>query len=319
MESPNIDCPALRLARNRNVSLSTSTEVADSFSFVVLADPQLGLFEKYVEKLPQPDHWDREVNHTTRAVNIINRLIPKPAFVVICGDLVNDQPGLSYRYKQTSDLLSVLSRLRSDIPLIVLPGNHDVGDHPDVNGIEDYKSVWGDDYFSFVVNRVRFLVLNTQYLWDDSKCVSLASEFRQWLNEQLSMKNEDFDMSVVFQHIPFFLDNIDEPDDYFNIPKKCRKEIIHQLYNSGIYYTFSGHLHKNNVITYTPHERDNNVKRDELPFSMISTSSVCVQLGDDQPGIRLVRINVSENRLKHVYWSLDELEKILVTGEQPEF
>lgn len=57
---------------------------------------------------------------------------------------------------------------------------------------------------------------------------------------------------------------------------------------------------------------------------MISSSSVCVQLGNNQPGIRLVQIDTTNNNnenddfLKHVYWTLDELEEILNSGKQPE-
>ncbi|CAH8554411.1 unnamed protein product [Schistosoma bovis] len=199
MESVDIHCSALCTAKNRNLSLPTSTDVSTPFRFVIIADPQLGLLEQYVEKRPRPHHWDREVKLVSRAVSIINRLCPKPAFVIICGDLVNEHPGGSDRCKQTSDLLDILSHLNSDIPLIVLPGNHDVGNRPDVNDVQDYISMWGDDYFTFIFNRTRFIVLNTQYLVNDSKCQSSSSEFRQWFNEQLSIKNENFDMSVVFQ------------------------------------------------------------------------------------------------------------------------
>ncbi|CAH8500402.1 unnamed protein product [Schistosoma turkestanicum] len=339
MESVDVHCSALCIAKNRHLSLATSTNVSNPFRFVVIADPQLGLLEQYVEKRPRPHHWDREVKLVSRAVNIINRLCPKPAFVVICGDLVNDQPGGPDRCKQTSDLLNVLSHLNSDIPLIVLPGNHDVGDCPDASSVQDYTSVWGDDYFTFIFNRTRFIVLNTQYLMNNSKCASSADEFRQWFNDQLSAKNEDFDMSVVFQHVPFFLEDINESDHYFNVPKDYRKEFVNQLYQHKIYYAFSGHLHKNNIAIFNPsiridqnnHSTNTNANNNsststEQSFSMISSSSVCVQLGNDQPGIRLVQINHNNNNdipdqkdcLKHAYWTLDELEEILNSNKQPQ-
>ncbi|KAH8877764.1 Serine/threonine-protein phosphatase CPPED1 [Schistosoma japonicum] len=322
MESIATQCSALLTSKNRSLSLTTSTDASNPFRFVIIADPQLGLLEQYVEKRPRPHHWDREVKLVDRAMNIVNRLCPKPSFVVICGDLVNDQPGGSDKCKQTSDLLDVLSHLDSNIPLIVLPGNHDVGDCPNENGVQDYRSVWGDDYFSFIFNRIRFIVINTQYLMNDSKCASLASEFRQWFYEQISLRNKDFDMSVLFQHVPFFLEDLNEPDNYFNIPMNNRNEFVKELHKNQIYYAFSGHLHKNNISTYTPPttvNKSNNIT--VMPFSMISSSSVCVQLGNDQPGLRLVQINNSsntENCLKHVYWSLDELEEILNSGKQPE-
>ncbi|CAI2728126.1 unnamed protein product [Schistosoma spindalis] len=191
MESVDVHCSALCTAKNRHLSLATSTYVSTPFRFVVIADPQLGLLEQHVEKRPRPHHWDREVK----------------------------------------------------------------------------------------------------------------------------------------LHIPFFLEDINEPDNYFNIPIIYRKDFVSKLYQHKIYYAFAGHLHKNNIAYYTPliidenNDHTNNNSTDKS-FSMISSSSVCVQLGNDQPGIRLVQINTNNNEnddfLKHVYWTLNELEEILNSGKQPE-
>lgn len=39
------------------------------------------------------DEWEEEVQLTKQAVEAINRLQPRPRFVVLCGDLIHAMPG----------------------------------------------------------------------------------------------------------------------------------------------------------------------------------------------------------------------------------
>ena len=58
--------------------------------------------------------------------------------------------------------------LDSSIPLVCVCGNHDVGNTPTLDSIRHYRDKFGDDYFSFWVGGVKFIVINSQYYKDGS-------------------------------------------------------------------------------------------------------------------------------------------------------
>lgn len=142
--------------------------------------------------------------------------------------------GMPWRKEQTKDLQRVLRNIDSDIPLVLVSGNHDVGNIPTPETIAEFQETWGDDYFSFWVGGVLFLVLNSQFLYDASDCPALKQAQDQWLDQQLSMAGQQKCQHVIiFQHIPLFIQSIDEEDDYFNLTKPVRKEMADKFIKAG--------------------------------------------------------------------------------------
>ena len=121
-----------------------------SFYFILAADPQLGLIDGWNGVPPEEVTWDKEIELTNKAIDCINRLIPRPKFVAICGDLVDAAPGTEKHRLQIKDLVKCLDRLENDIPLVCLPGNHDIGNAPTQETIQEYTETFGDDYYSFI-------------------------------------------------------------------------------------------------------------------------------------------------------------------------
>ncbi|THD23311.1 Serine/threonine-protein phosphatase CPPED1 [Fasciola hepatica] len=308
--------PSLRRVSGRRLQLGPDSDGLSSggFSFIVMADPQLGLLERYIEKRSEPYHWDRDLHSVDRAIAVINQISPKPTFVIGCGDLVDGQPGHKYREYQTRDLLGSFSLLDRSIQLISLPGNHDIGDSPSRSDLADYRGTWGDDYYSFETHGVDFLVLNSQLLWNDSNCRDERVKFDSWFQSEVTrMKHSTHQIKIAFQHIPFFIAQPDEEDDYFNIPLKHRIFYLRALYEAGVRYVFTGHLHRNVCTTWIPPD----CRPDSEPLHLVSSSSVSVQLGPDKSGIRLVCVS-PDSGLRHIYYSLDQLETMLAKGEQPQ-
>ncbi|VCX41644.1 unnamed protein product [Gulo gulo] len=141
---------------------------------------------------------------------------------------------MPWRKEQTADLQRVLARVDRDIPLVLVSGNHDVGNTPTPETVAEFQRTWGDDYFSFWVGGVLFLVLNSQFWYDASRCPALKQAQDQWLDQQLSVAGRRHcQHAIVFQHIPLFLRSIDEDDDYFNLTKSVRKEVANKLTRAG--------------------------------------------------------------------------------------
>ncbi|XP_042827312.1 serine/threonine-protein phosphatase CPPED1 isoform X2 [Panthera tigris] len=206
------------------------------FYFIQGADPQFGLMKAWSTGNCDSggDEWGQEIRLTEQAVQAVNKLKPRPRFFVLCGDLIHAMPGTPWRKEQTADLQRVLARVDSDIPLVLVSGNHDLGNAPTPETVAEFQRTWGDDYFSFWVGGVLCLVLNSQFWYDASRCPALKQAQDQWLDQQLSVAGQrECQHAIVFQHIPLFLQSIDEDDDYFNLTKSVRREVADKLVRAG--------------------------------------------------------------------------------------
>lgn len=261
-----------------------------AFTFIQAADTQLGLQERYLEKKPNPG-WSKEIAWTRQMVEDINKMEPRPRFLVVCGDLVDAYPDASQekdRKLQETDLKKELKALQ--VPLVCVCGNHDVGDTPTPETVAKYRSSFGDDYFSFWCGGVYFLVVNSQYWEDASGAKDLADVHEAWLNTELeAVKARKPRHVVVFQHIPPFINTPDEPKQYFNLEPTLRHDILARFQAVGVKYVFCGHYHRNAGGKYGDLE-------------VIVTSAVGAQLGDDVNGYRVVK--VTKDCIHHRYFGL---------------
>uniref|UniRef100_A0AAV2LS18 Calcineurin-like phosphoesterase domain-containing protein n=1 Tax=Knipowitschia caucasica TaxID=637954 RepID=A0AAV2LS18_KNICA len=225
--------------RARQRAFSGLTEEAEGqwsgpFCFVQAADPQLGLMKAWREGDCDGggDEWAEEVELTKQAVEALNRLQPRPRFMVLCGDLVHAMPDTPFRDQQERDLKVALKGTDPSIPLVFVSGNHDLGNTPTPKTIEQFCDQWGDDYFSFWVGGVMCLVLNSQLFFDASACPQLKEAQETWLEQQLSRASASSATQpkpkhvLVFQHIPLYLKSPDEDDDYFNLRREVRQQLM---------------------------------------------------------------------------------------------
>ncbi|KAJ8246037.1 hypothetical protein GJAV_G00262970 [Gymnothorax javanicus] len=267
------------------------------FYFIQAADPQLGLMKAW--SLGDcdfgGDEWEDEVRLTKQAVQAVNRLNPKPRFMVLCGDLIHAMPGTCYREAQEKDLKEALKDVDPEIPLVFVSGNHDVGNTPTPDTVELYRRHWGDDFFSFWVGGVLCLVLNSQLFFDGSACPELRDAQEAWLEEQLQRAAEGPSRhTLIFQHIPLYLRTPDEEDDYFNLQKGVRESLIRRFKQAGVKAVFSGHYHRNAGGAYGG-------------LDMVVSSAIGCQLGTDTHGVRVAV--VTEREVVHRYYSLDQLSE----------
>ncbi|KAI3383387.1 hypothetical protein SNEBB_002097 [Seison nebaliae] len=284
----------------------------DSFTFIQSADCQLGLIDRYFKKATVEEcTWNREIELVNKTVDQLNAMDPPPKFLVVCGDLVDAFPFPEneeiVREKQIKDLKKSFEKLKNNIKLICVCGNHDVGNNPTHRSLEMYRNDWGKDFFSFWSGGCLFLVLNSQYYFVDGKPkhvlddrdVTIHDEIRKqenFLNEILSQiytKRINPKHIIVFQHIAPFLKSIDEEDEiYFSLSIQSRKKILNKLYKAGVRHIFCGHYHRNVLTSCYDGE-----------MQIIVTSAIGAQLGDDKSGYRIVQVN--EKSIDHKYVEID--------------
>jgi len=215
------------------------------FHFMQLADTQLGMETCFTGKIG----WDKELELMRLAAQEVNRL--RPAFAIVCGDLINEFPTEevgrkaddALRKRQVVDFKKAFSLIDEDIPLVCLCGNHDIGDRPNSATIRSYADNFGDDYFSFWCNGVKCLVLNTQLWKDDSDAKKEREAMDQWLDAELD--DSPSHRTLVFSHVPPFINDADEGDEYFNLDRGFRQEILPKLTRKGVVAWFCGHYHRN--------------------------------------------------------------------------
>ncbi|XP_019644490.1 PREDICTED: serine/threonine-protein phosphatase CPPED1-like [Branchiostoma belcheri] len=266
------------------------------FVFIQAADTQYGMINDW-EGRGDGNEWEEEMSLTKKAIQAANTMEPRPKFFIVCGDLVHAWPGGKYREEQERDLKATFTDLRSDIPLVCVCGNHDVGNSPTQESILKYRDSWGDDYFSFWVGGVKFLVINSSYFpsnySDPSVVGELKKEHDDWLDTELEeAKSSDCQHLVIFQHIPWFLKSVDEDNEYFNIDRDVRKTMLAKFKEAGVRTIFCGHYHRNAGAFYDNMEH-------------VITSAVGCQLGKDKSGLRVVK--VTEDAVAHQYYDMDSI------------
>ncbi len=232
------------------------------FFFIQLADPQFGQY-------PFQKDFQKERRNFTAAIKAINRL--KPEFVVVCGDLTNRAGNV----RQVAAFRETLEQMDRSIPVFLVAGNHDVGNKPTTESLRQYRKEFGDDYYTFKRHGRRFIVLNSSLIKSPGRALKEAQAQRDWLNAVLDSTVAEHAHPIVFQHHPWFISNAREPDGYFNVPGKTRKEYLRLLESHGVEYVFAGHLHANAGGKYGA-------------LNMVTSGPVGMPLGTSPSGIRIV-------------------------------
>lgn len=290
----------IRTSQRRHLDLDQAdqSQWLGAFHFVQAADSQFGMIDSYTHKRVEPG-WEEEKELCERLVAACNAMQPKPKFLIICGDLADAWPGTELRQRQVSEFKRIFAKLDAKIPLVCVCGNHDVGDQPTMASVKEYRDNFGDDYFHFTFNQVLFIVINSQFYQHRANLEQYAKQQDDWLMELLGSCKQ-YKHSIIFEHIPWFLEQFDEPDDYFNIRKEVRLEWLRRFQQAGVSKIMCGHYHRNAGGWYENME-------------LVVTSAIGAQLGEDQSGVRLVKL--TEDSIEHQYYAMQDIPKRVEFGE----
>jgi serine/threonine-protein phosphatase CPPED1 len=263
-------CIALRLS------------AAGPFFFVQASDPQFGMFAKDREFRQETANWQFVIAN-------VNRL--HPAFLVVCGDLVNrtGDAGQIAEYKRIN------RGLDRSIHLYGVAGNHDVGNEPTPATLAAFRKNIGQDYYSFQEGPVYGIVLDSGLMKAPGKVKDEAAKQEKWLETELVRAKNSAATIVIFQHQPLFLENPDEPEQYFNLPLETRARILALLHRYEVRYVFAGHYHRN------AYGRDGNLE-------MITSGPAGMPLGPDPSGFRIAE--VKESAIHQQYYSLGTIPNV---------
>ena len=247
------------------------------YFFVQIADPQFGFFTG------NPRMFEQETINFEFVISSINRL--KPAFVVVCGDLVHNDGDAG----QVAEYKRITAKLDPSIPLYTVSGNHDLSNTPTPEKLAFYREKFGKDWYSFRHADLYGIVLNSTIMMEPGGVPIDAAEQEAWLREELIKAKASGARSImVFQHHPFFIENVDETNAN-SVPNPRRATYLALLKEAGVNYVFAGHLHRNAVAA-------------DGPLNMITTSAVGRPLGMDPSGLRVVVVRPAG--VEHTFYGL---------------
>jgi serine/threonine-protein phosphatase CPPED1 len=249
-------------------------------TFIQMSDPQFGMYAKDADFVHETANFEF-------AVAAANRV--KPAFVIVTGDLVN-KPGDP---AQIAEFHRIEKKLDPKIKLYAVAGNHDVGNEPTADSLAAYRKNFGPDYYSFRVGDIAGIVLNSNLEKGTKNVPAEASKMETWFAAELrKAKESGAKRIIVFQHIPFFLKEGGEPEQYFNIAPDVRQRYLKLMHEYGVHQVFAGHYHRNE-------------RGADGDLEMVTTGPVGMPLGGAKSGIRIVTID--ETGLSHKYCDFGEL------------
>jgi len=118
----------------------------------------------------------------------INKMSPKPAFIVLCGGFIDnemcDEDDVLARKLYLEEELSCLDQR---IKVLHVASSGDFKSCLSEDSIEKYRLCFGDDFYEFWVRGVAFLVVNTAYYTGqlEDAVLAMKSEQNDWIDSQL--------------------------------------------------------------------------------------------------------------------------------------
>ncbi|SPF34616.1 Metallophosphoesterase [Candidatus Sulfopaludibacter sp. SbA4] len=253
-------------------------------TFIQMSDPQFGMYTKN-------QGFEHETANFEFAIATANRL--KPAFVVVAGDLINQSSNAA----QAAEYKRIAAKLDRRIRLFNVAGNHDVENEPTRETLARYRKRFGPDYYTFHVGDIAGFVLDSSLEQHPQNVPEEAARMEAWLRTELAKaQSAGVKHLIVFQHIPFFLTDPEEPDQYFNIPGETRRRYLKLLHEYGVRQVFAGHYHRNSQ------GRDGDLE-------MITSGPVGMPLESGKSGLRIA--TASDSGVSHRYYEFGELPESL--------
>lgn len=243
-----------------------------SFEVIQLADPQIGMYRSLSQRSEarRAATWARfrrvnllgdddplieegvtdlryETDRFAEAIAVVNGRCP--AFVVVCGDLVNNPD----QDDQAEAFQACIGSLAPNIPLYCVPGNHDLSTSfkaPTSDGLSAYRSAFGDDYYAFQHEETLVLALNSETLYDPGELGTEAERQLEFVDDTLSsLLARTSNQVMVLMHRPLIVRR-PSAEQRAARPKTGRMSLLDRLEAFPRPVTvFSGHLHQNRYCT----------------------------------------------------------------------
>lgn len=238
---------------------------------VQIADAQLGFMggeRAKTEGKEWADDLSYEVEYLKKAIEVVNDI--KPDAVVFTGDQVHR----AKNENQWNTFIETISAIDKSVACLHIPGNHDfIVKKNKIVDTEDYFKHFPEDRFTYRGKGVNLVGINSNLIkYDDS----LETAQKEWIRKAAAKEKAD-EVTILFSHHPFFLNEIGEEDGYFQIQQAKREEYFNLFVEMGVNALYAGHLH-------------NCAGGQAYDIPVTTTTSVAYQIGESQPSIRIITV-----------------------------
>lgn len=204
------------------VALIGRVESHEPFCWAQLSDPQIGMTSISADR-----------TSFFQAVKQVNLLAP--AFAIVCGDLVHRPDDVSFA---SFNAVRATCRVR----LYAVPGERDVTLKLRNDAMEQYRSLIGSETFSFTHNGFRFIGIHSD-LFKMPIPVETDNHLA-WIEKELLQTRWDACKPVIVSHHPLFVEMLDEPESWLNIPTAYRSQLWGLYRQYRVQAVLSGHLRR---------------------------------------------------------------------------
>jgi len=201
----------------------------DVVRIVHCGDPQFGfgfdpkgVAEKYAADMARFE----------RVIASVNAL--KPDLCFIAGDMTHLSAELE------KDWPRLLKKFQ--VPVLVAPGNHDMGNGLTRENVERFERVFGYSYTSRRVGGWRFICGNSQY-WRPTEEKVRQAAYEQWLADTFAAAKASGEKVILASHMPPYVTHPGEADTHENCPKKLRESRLKTYRELGAKFYLCGHTH----------------------------------------------------------------------------
>ena len=230
-------------------------------------DPQFGMGMPRAGKRMTEEGYSHDLDRCLSAIETINAL--GPDLVCITGDMTHE---MIHMKRDWPRLLKMYHA-----PVVVSPGNHDVGNRIDPKRIEAFADVFGAECRSVKVKDWRVISCNSMHWWPN-KFPELREKHDRWFYAELAGAKERGEKVIVAMHVPPFMYKLDEADNHSNHPLEGRLKRLDACIDAGARFILAGHTHR-----YAEHIYKN--------LHILNAETTCLN-SDRRPfGFRLLRIH----------------------------
>ena len=210
-----------------------------------------------------------------KIVKDIRKSDKKYSFILYLGDLTNDRVRTNFYW-----MLWELKPELKNMPLYMVPGNHDVEKHHDIDE-SFYRSVMGQEYYWFGYGDVLFIGI-------DSSGVSMENEQLTWLSDTLTKVRPLFKYCVIFGHRP--------PKDPTNNPSGMKNRNMNKKTSDKFISILSKHKVDLMVFGHVHYYSEDKIGK----IPMYTTPSAGQKIRSDVNKYGYISLRIGKNGIEHV-------------------
>ena len=237
-----------------------------------LCDPQFGFTTGLASmKWRSAEHYEEnykaDLERCARAIDRINEL--QPDLVLFGGDMTQRPSDVE------RDWPVLLARL--NVPWMVTPGNHDMGNRVTQDNLSRFRKVFGKDREARDIKGWRVIAGNSQF-WYRTDAKDEQNAYEKWLREELESAKAYNGRVIVASHIPPFAFIPDEKDSYNSCPISMRFSRLDAYAASGARFYLAAHQHRLVVRGYKG-------------MTILSGEAMCDNFDKRPTGFRMFEVN----------------------------